>query len=193
MAILAAAGQCRRPARALPTVRWPLLKIRLETVEQFDRAQLRGLPEVQNLEFCTSGGRLNAVLVQRTVVEHDVNEPCEVAPVPSWALAPRAWKNEEEMRTQVMIVGAGPVGLTLGCELARSGVQVRIVDKAAQRTDKSKALVLWSRSLELMDRGIGTGQFLENGFNVQAVNFISGEKLVGHVDMSSSTAPIPMR
>jgi 2-polyprenyl-6-methoxyphenol hydroxylase-like FAD-dependent oxidoreductase len=95
------------------------------------------------------------------------------------------------MRTQVMIVGAGPVGLTLGCELSRSGVQVRIVDKAAQRTDKSKALVLWSRSLELMDRGIGTGQFLENGFNVQAVNFISGEKLVGHVDMSSVDSPYP--
>jgi 2-polyprenyl-6-methoxyphenol hydroxylase-like FAD-dependent oxidoreductase len=95
------------------------------------------------------------------------------------------------MQTQIMIVGAGPVGLTLACELARYGVQVRIVDKAAQRTDKSKALVLWSRSLELMDRGIGTRHFLENGFNVQAVNFISGEKLVGHVDMNSVDTPYP--
>ena len=95
------------------------------------------------------------------------------------------------MQTQVMIVGAGPVGLTLACELARYGVQVRIVDKAAQRTDKSKALVLWSRSLELMDRGIGTRRFLESGFNVQAVNFISGEKLVGHVDMNAVDSPYP--
>jgi 2-polyprenyl-6-methoxyphenol hydroxylase-like FAD-dependent oxidoreductase len=50
------------------------------------------------------------------------------------------------MQLQVLIVGAGPVGMTLACELARYGIAVRIVDKAAQRTDKSKALVLWSRN-----------------------------------------------
>jgi 2-polyprenyl-6-methoxyphenol hydroxylase-like FAD-dependent oxidoreductase len=51
------------------------------------------------------------------------------------------------MATQVLIVGAGPVGMTLACELARYGVTVRIVDKAAQRTDKSKALVLESSAV----------------------------------------------
>ena len=57
------------------------------------------------------------------------------------------------MNTPVLIVGAGPVGLTLACELTRYQVPVRIVDKAPQRTDKSKAIVLWSRTLELLDRG----------------------------------------
>jgi 2-polyprenyl-6-methoxyphenol hydroxylase-like FAD-dependent oxidoreductase len=57
------------------------------------------------------------------------------------------------MNTPVLIVGAGPVGLTLACELTRYKVPLRIVDKAAQRADKSKALVLWSRTLELFDRG----------------------------------------
>jgi len=52
-------------------------------------------------------------------------------------------------RAQVFAVGAGPVGLTLANELVRDGVSVRIIDKAARRTDKSKALVLWSRSLGL--------------------------------------------
>ncbi len=52
---------------------------------------------------------------------------------------------------KVLISGAGPVGLTLANELVRHGIPVRIVDKAAQRTDKSKALVLWSRTLELFD------------------------------------------
>jgi len=53
---------------------------------------------------------------------------------------------------RVLIVGAGPVGLTLAAELTRYGVPVRIVDRAAARTDRSKALVLWSRSLELLER-----------------------------------------
>jgi len=57
------------------------------------------------------------------------------------------------MKTDVLIAGAGPVGLTMASELARFGIRLRIVDKAAHRTDKSKALVLWSRTLELLDRG----------------------------------------
>jgi len=33
---------------------------------------------------------------------------------------------------QVLIAGAGPVGMTLANELARHGVSVRIVDKSAE-------------------------------------------------------------
>ena len=61
------------------------------------------------------------------------------------------------MTLPVLIVGAGPVGMTLASELTRYGVAVRIVDKAAARTDKSKALVLWSRTLELLNRSIDGG------------------------------------
>ena len=64
------------------------------------------------------------------------------------------------MKKKVLIVGAGPVGLTMAAELARYGVSVRIVDKAAQRTDKSKAIVLWSRALELLDRAGCTSDFV---------------------------------
>ena len=56
------------------------------------------------------------------------------------------------MTQSVLIIGAGPVGLTLAIELARYAIPVRIVEKLAQRTDKSKALVLWSQTLELLDR-----------------------------------------
>jgi 2-polyprenyl-6-methoxyphenol hydroxylase-like FAD-dependent oxidoreductase len=66
---------------------------------------------------------------------------------------------------------------------------VRIVDKAPARTDKSKALVLWSRTLELLDRGPGSARFVDAGFKVNAVNMISGDKLIGHVDMSSLDTP----
>jgi 2-polyprenyl-6-methoxyphenol hydroxylase-like FAD-dependent oxidoreductase len=95
------------------------------------------------------------------------------------------------MHTQVLIVGAGPVGLTMAAELVRYGVSIRIVDKAPQRTDKSKALVLWSRTLELLDRGPGSARFIEAGFKADAVNFIAGDKLIGRVGMGTVDTPYP--
>jgi 2-polyprenyl-6-methoxyphenol hydroxylase-like FAD-dependent oxidoreductase len=95
------------------------------------------------------------------------------------------------MNTPVLIVGAGPVGLTLACELTRYQVPVRIVDKAAQRTDKSKAIVIWSRTLELLDRGDrGSAPFVEAGFKVEGVNIVAPEgHVVGHVKMESVASP----
>ena len=55
------------------------------------------------------------------------------------------------MEKDVLIAGAGPVGLVMAIELARYGVGVRIIDKAAQRTDKSKALVVRLKSLRERD------------------------------------------
>jgi 2-polyprenyl-6-methoxyphenol hydroxylase-like FAD-dependent oxidoreductase len=97
------------------------------------------------------------------------------------------------MRPQVLIAGAGPVGMTAASELARYGVSLRIVDKAAQRTDKSKALVLWSRTLELLDRGPGRSEpFVKAGFKALAVNFVANDgQLMGHVSMDSVKSPYP--
>jgi len=88
------------------------------------------------------------------------------------------------MIPKVLIVGAGPVGLTMAAELARYGVPVRIVDKAAQRTDKSKALVLWSRTLELLERSGCSAAFVAAGHKVTAANMIAGDKTIGHVGLS---------
>ena len=95
------------------------------------------------------------------------------------------------MTKPILIVGAGPVGMTLASELARYGVAVRIVDKAAQRTDKSKALVLWSRTLELLDRGGGSAPFVDAGFKMRAVNIIAGHKPIGRVTMDGVRSPYP--
>ncbi len=78
------------------------------------------------------------------------------------------------MIPDALVVGAGPVGLTMAAELARYGVSVRIIDAAAACTDKSKALVLWSRSLELIDR-MGCGKtFDDAGCEVTAANIVVG-------------------
>ena len=89
------------------------------------------------------------------------------------------------MAKSILIVGAGPVGMTMASELKRYGVPVRIIDKAPARTDKSKALVLWSRTLELLDRGGGSQPFIDAGFKCLAVNFIAGDKTIGRVSMET--------
>ncbi|WP_431283719.1 FAD-dependent monooxygenase [Humitalea sp. 24SJ18S-53] len=93
------------------------------------------------------------------------------------------------MNPDVLVVGAGPVGLTMAAELARYGVRVRIVEKAAARTDKSKALVLWSRSLELIDRmGCGAA-FVAAGYKVKGVNIIAGGKPIAHITLDALPTP----
>ena len=95
------------------------------------------------------------------------------------------------MTTPVIVIGAGPVGLTMAAELARYGVPVRIIDKAAGRTDKSKALVVWSRTLELLDRSGCGSLFVNAGFKVNAANMIAGSKQVGHVSLNKVDTPHP--
>jgi 2-polyprenyl-6-methoxyphenol hydroxylase-like FAD-dependent oxidoreductase len=79
-------------------------------------------------------------------------------------------------KTEVLIVGAGPVGLTMGIELARYGVQVRIIDQSAEPSDKSKALVVWSRPLELLERAGVSADLIEAGYKVSAVKISAGTK-----------------
>ena len=84
-------------------------------------------------------------------------------------------------KPKVLIAGAGPVGLTLANELVRLGIPVRIVDKAAQRTDKSKALVLWSRTLELFDDAGYATAFLSAGTKARGARISTGKDVVAEV------------
>ena len=51
----------------------------------------------------------------------------------------------------VLIVGAGPTGLTLGCELARRNISCRIVEKSPELFIGSRAKGLQPRTLEVFD------------------------------------------
>ena len=53
--------------------------------------------------------------------------------------------------SDVLVVGAGPVGLTLASELTRYGVRCRIVDKDSGIKNISKALILHVRTQEVLE------------------------------------------
>src|ERR1700752_943739 len=94
-----------------------------------------------------------------------------------------------ESRIPVLITGAGPVGLTLAADLARYQIPVRIIDKSSARTDKSKAVTLWSRSLELLDRAGRAEDFISAGLRLHASHFIADGQHLARVDFDGVQSP----
>ena len=85
--------------------------------------------------------------------------------------------------TRVLIAGGGPVGLTLACELARHGVECRLVDSKAERDPWSKAAAILPRTQELLaDMGL-IDRFLERGNQVTAANLMKGSERLAHLEM----------
>ncbi len=84
--------------------------------------------------------------------------------------------------TDVLVIGAGPTGLTAAAEAVRHGLTVRIVDANARRSIHSKALVLHSRSLEIFtDMGF-VDQVLESGQEFRALNVYSEGKPLSRIN-----------
>ncbi len=79
----------------------------------------------------------------------------------------------------------------MACELARYGLSVRMVDKNERRTDKSKAIVVWARTLELLDRmGFGvTQQFINSGLKVVSTDIFADGQQIADVDLSFVDTP----
>jgi len=90
---------------------------------------------------------------------------------------------------QVLISGAGPTGLTLACDLARRGIQFRIVDKAPAYFIGSKGKALQPRSLEVMDDFGIIDQILHNGKFHLPFRGYDGSKVVGETDPHDGRQP----
>jgi len=55
---------------------------------------------------------------------------------------------------QVLIIGAGPTGLSAAAALVRQGVSVRIIDQSDARSDRSKALGVQAGTLECIAKAL---------------------------------------
>ncbi|MGQ0505585.1 MAG: FAD-dependent monooxygenase [Myxococcaceae bacterium] len=53
---------------------------------------------------------------------------------------------------EVLVVGAGPTGLTAALELKSQGVDCRLIDTAQRRSEHTRAIVVHARTLELLQR-----------------------------------------
>lgn len=84
----------------------------------------------------------------------------------------------------ILVVGAGPTGLTAALELTRRGRAVRIIDKAERPSQHSKAVGINPRTLELLEASGTTEKILAEGrrMNRAVIHGSSGELLT--VDFS---------
>jgi 3-(3-hydroxy-phenyl)propionate hydroxylase len=87
------------------------------------------------------------------------------------------------VRRPVVIVGAGPVGLTAAIDLAKRGIASVILDDADRIGEGSRAICFSKRSLEIMDRlGLG-GRLVEKGVTWKLGKVFLGEHQVYSFDL----------
>lgn len=89
------------------------------------------------------------------------------------------------------MVGAGPTGLTLACELARHGAPVRIVDKAPGIASQARATGLHSRTLEVFQQMGIVEPILAQGQRMAALNqYLNGER-IRRIEFAAIDSPFP--
>ncbi|MGC2655872.1 MAG: FAD-dependent monooxygenase [Mycobacterium sp.] len=93
--------------------------------------------------------------------------------------------------TDVLVVGAGPVGLVAGCELARRGVRVRVIDKLAQPTAQSRAVSVHARSLDMFDRMGIVDEMLSTGVKAIAMQTYAGHSKLFRVPLGDVDSAFP--
>ncbi|MGZ3441622.1 MAG: FAD-dependent monooxygenase, partial [Polyangia bacterium] len=83
----------------------------------------------------------------------------------------------------ILVVGAGPTGLSLAIELARRGVPHRLIEKSTVRSDKSRALAVQARSLELMRPWGVADELVARGRKAFAAQFFVEKKASTTVEL----------
>lgn len=91
----------------------------------------------------------------------------------------------------VLVVGAGPTGLTMASELRRHGLTCRIVDKAQKATDKSKALAIHARTLECFHNMGIVDEAIARGIKLQGIVAHAEGKELLHVSLGDLDSPYP--
>ncbi|TIQ36230.1 MAG: FAD-dependent monooxygenase [Mesorhizobium sp.] len=86
--------------------------------------------------------------------------------------------------TSILIVGAGPTGLTAAIELARRGLRPRIVDKKEGPTPLSKAVGISSHSLDVLEASGVSKRLLAQGLKVRHVHFHVETRELATIDFS---------
>ena len=91
--------------------------------------------------------------------------------------------------TQVLVVGAGPVGLSLAINLRRQGVDCIVIDRLAEPAPGSRAMSLSARSQELLD-GMGVMPAIRTAGRINQRLCLYNEKgALAEIDLTRVESP----
>ena len=93
--------------------------------------------------------------------------------------------------TDILIVGAGPVGLFLANECARRGLRWKLIEARSSQSEHSKALAIFPRTLEIFDMAGLVTPFLDVANRVTSVKMITHGRLLAHMPFAPSESPYP--
>ncbi len=93
--------------------------------------------------------------------------------------------------TDVLIVGAGPVGLFLANECARRGLRWRLIEARSSQSEHSKALAIFPRTLEIFDMAGIVAPFLEAANRVTSVAVMAHARTLARLRFAPAESPYP--
>lgn len=103
----------------------------------------------------------------------------------------QATETPDVKATDVLIVGAGPTGLTAALVLAQSGVRVRVVERDAGPIDESRAVIVHGRTQEFFDKLGLVDEALEKGQPIDGVHILVNGQERGHMPIRGKESETP--
>nr|MDT0665326.1 FAD-dependent monooxygenase [Micromonospora sp. DSM 115978] len=103
---------------------------------------------------------------------------------------PSTYPSTDDSTGTVLVVGAGPVGLTLSALLREAGVTVDCVDRASGPSARSRALLVWPRTLEVLGGLVPRAQLRERSRDVEHFRYYSAGRPVARVGFAPEHRPV---
>lgn len=97
----------------------------------------------------------------------------------------------DTIKTDILIIGGGAVGLFLGCRLAWLGIDFRIVEVLKKRPAHSRSIGIHPPSLEYLERMALADRFLKTGLKITDGLAIGDDGILG--SLTFKTCPGPYR
>lgn len=92
-------------------------------------------------------------------------------------------------QTDVLIVGAGPVGLMLACELRRRDIDCRIIDKYAEFPRTSRANGVQPRAVEVLDSLGIADKIIAESYQAKGFRIVRAGTEVGRIEPNIAIDP----
>jgi 2-polyprenyl-6-methoxyphenol hydroxylase-like FAD-dependent oxidoreductase len=101
--------------------------------------------------------------------------------------APSPSTPSADFDTDVLVVGAGPTGLTLAAALTARGVRTLLIDKQAAGANTSRAAVVHARTLEVLEPLGVAGRLVDRGIQAQRFTIRDRDRVL--VDLGFDRLP----